>query len=153
VTLAQRMGTTVKRSRSTVAAAVLAIGFLLFAAQSASAVTVQYKNVATSFCLDSNTSRDVYTQTCNGGSFQKWIDSTAGSARLLKNGGTSYCLDSNSAGSVYTNVCNAGNSNQQWTRGSTGTWRNVATGRCLDSNTNRLVYTSTCNGGSFQRWL
>jgi hypothetical protein len=32
----------------------------------------KYKNLATGFCLDSNTARRLYTHACNGGSFQKW---------------------------------------------------------------------------------
>lgn len=32
----------------------------------------EWRNVATGRCLDSNTSKSVYTRPCNGGSFQKW---------------------------------------------------------------------------------
>jgi hypothetical protein len=32
----------------------------------------KYKNLATGFCLDSNTRRQLYTHGCNKGAFQKW---------------------------------------------------------------------------------
>ncbi|MGL4174081.1 MAG: RICIN domain-containing protein [Actinomycetota bacterium] len=132
-------------------AAAIAVTGVVGIAPSANAATNDYKNRATSYCLDSNSSRTVYTRGCNSGSYQKWVDSSAGSGRLLKNLATSYCLDSNSSGNVYANACSSGNRYQQWTI-SSGVIKNVATGRCLDSNTSREVYTRTCNSGSFQKW-
>jgi serine/threonine-protein kinase len=99
-------------------------------------------------CLDSNTSRDVYLRGCNGGSFQKWINT---SSSQLKNLATSYCLDSNSSGSVYTLGCNSGNF-QKW-RFVNLQWANVATGLCLDVNSSGNPYTHACNNGTRQLWL
>ncbi|WP_412745476.1 RICIN domain-containing protein [Krasilnikovia sp. MM14-A1004] len=109
-----------------------------------------WRDVATQFCLDSNTSGNVYTLGCNGGSFQKWTWNGSSSSVEHRNYATGRCLDSNTSGSVYTLGCNGGNF-QRWRR-SGQQWINVATGRCLDSNTSGSVYTLPCNGGAFQRW-
>jgi hypothetical protein len=42
------------------------------ATQAAPAGPAVLKNAATGFCLDSNTSKQVYTLDCNGGTFQRW---------------------------------------------------------------------------------
>lgn len=110
-----------------------------------------WADVATGFCLDSNTAGSAYTLGCNGGSFQKWTW-TGGSASVEhRNLATGLCLDSNTAGRVYTLGCNGGNF-QRWRR-SGQQWINVATGLCLDSNTAGNLYTLGCNGGSFQKWV
>jgi Ricin-type beta-trefoil lectin domain len=139
---------------SAVVASVLAIATTSIAANPVET----YKNLATGYCLDSNTAGQVYTLGCNGGSFQKWTVIRSGSNRILKNVATGYCLDSNTAGQVYTLGCNGG-SFQKWTvirtvigKASYITFKNLATGYCLDSNTSRQVYTLGCNGGSFQKW-
>jgi Ricin-type beta-trefoil lectin domain len=142
-------------------AAVAAVGFSTAAAAApmpASHVaspaiggTVTLRDLATGFCLDSNTSRNVYTGPCNGGSFQKWV---VGRGTTLKDLATGFCLDSNTSRNVYTGPCNGGNF-QNWnvSPGNTVTIRDVSTGFCLDSNTSRNVYTGPCNGGSFQKWV
>jgi serine/threonine-protein kinase len=122
----------------------------------AAAPAVQtFQDVATGFCLDSNTSGNLYTQPCNGGSFQKWTVTTGGigGSVRLQDLATGRCLDSNTSGNGYTLPCNGGNF-QQWKSngGSVITLTNIATGRCLDSNTARSAYTLQCNGGSFQKW-
>jgi Ricin-type beta-trefoil lectin domain len=108
-----------------------------------------WRDVATQRCLDSNTSGQVYTLGCNGGSFQLWT-STGLSSVQLRDYATGFCLDSNTEGSVYTLTCNGGNF-QRWQR-SGQQWINVATSKCLDSNTDGKVYALGCNGGAFQRW-
>jgi len=108
-------------------------------------------NAATGRCLDSSDD-DVYTLPCNGGSYQRWIDSQNSYGDQIQNLATGYCLDSD--GDVYTIPCNGGNF-QRWTVRSTPTgWeiKDVATQFCLDSNTGGDVYTLPCNGGKFQRW-
>lgn len=113
-------------------------------------------NAATNLCLDNNASGSVYTQTCNGGSYQKWTNQPGSyGGDTLTNLATGYCLDSNPGGSVYALPCNGG-PYQQWIvqKVSTG-WRmlNAATARCLDSNPGGGVYTLACNGGTYQSWL
>jgi alkylated DNA nucleotide flippase Atl1 len=113
-----------------------------------------YKNVATGFCLDSNSARQVYTQPCNNGSYQKWRVTVVTPNRILKNLATGFCLDSNSARQVYTRPCN-NSSYQKWrVIQSSGSieLKNLATGFCLDSNSTRQVYTQPCNNGSYQKW-
>ena len=128
--------------------------FLALMPSTAQAKVRVYKNLATSFCLDSNATGRVYTHGCNGGAFQRW-NVTGGNAVQLKNVRTGRCLDSNTARRVYTLRCNGG-SFQRWrpiyNAGGTRTFKNVATGVCVDSNTARRVYTHGCNGGSFQKW-
>ncbi len=67
---------------------------------------LQLRNVATGLCLDSGPPRSlpgfragrVYTQSCNGGNFQRWQDfqpgnlEQAGSPTRLKNAATGLCL-------------------------------------------------------------
>lgn len=114
------------------------------------------RNLATQFCLDSNSSGSVYTNGCYWATYQEWWVSQGPYGLVLRNAATGRCLDSNTSGSVYTLGCNGG-SFQQWTQEWTGSGsiyrlRNVATGRYLDSNTARQVYTLAPNGGSFQKW-
>ena len=146
-----------------VALAVLASVMLMFGSTSAARAdvsgTVGLQDLATRYCLDSNTSRHVYTLGCNHGSFQRWVTSGPANSKQLRDLATGFCLDSNASGSVYTNSCGATNPYQKWVVTGSGSasspwrFRNVATGRCLDSNASRHVYTLSCNGGSFQAWV
>ena len=77
------------------------------------APTQIFKNLATGFCLDSNSNGQVYTMQCNGGSYQKWINIGTPDTVIYKNLATGFCLDSNSNGQVYTMQCNGG-SYQKW---------------------------------------
>ncbi|CAO5186246.1 putative xylanase [Frankia sp. AiPs1] len=124
-------------------------------AQAASGRT--FVNLATGFCLDSNSKGEVYTLGCNGGPYQGWsLGSTAFNGVVtLRDQATGRCLDSNADRKVYTLGCNDG-SYQKWTVNNGGfgtrTFRNLATGFCLDSNGGRKVYTLGCNDGSYQKW-
>ncbi|MER5742641.1 MULTISPECIES: RICIN domain-containing protein [unclassified Streptomyces] len=146
------------RSRVTLVA-IVGLGCALVGAVSVPASAgpqVQFKNVATGRCLDSNDAGRVYTLGCNGGGNQHWtvrLDDTGGGE--LKDVATGKCLDSNGAGDVYALGCNGGG-NQRWTPRESGAgvvvWKNVATGKCLDSNGSGRVYTLGCNDGGNQRW-
>ena len=84
-------------------------------ATSAVAASETYADVATGFCLDSNASRNVYTNPCgSGNNYQHWTPIANGSNRLIKNVATGYCLDSNASRNVYTNPCGTGNNYQNW---------------------------------------
>jgi hypothetical protein len=128
--------------------------FLALTPSPAQAGVRKYKNLATSFCLDSNPAGKVYTHGCNAGAFQRW-NVTGGTTVQLKNVRTGRCLDSNTRRQVYTLRCNGGNF-QRWrvfyNANGTRTFRNVSTKFCLDSNTARRVYTHGCNKGAFQKW-
>jgi serine/threonine-protein kinase len=144
--------------------AVLAMPLMIAAAAAAvgpsgtalASSTTRLQDVATLFCLDSNTNGNAYTGGCNGGNYQNWaLRPVAGytSDYNIVDAQTGRCLDSNSSGQVYTLTCNGGNyQNWHMTAGSTTTIQNVATLFCLDSNTSGQVYTLSCNGGNFQRW-
>jgi serine/threonine-protein kinase len=119
------------------------------------APTQIFKNLATGFCLDSNSEGEVYTMGCNGGSYQKWINIGTPDTVIYEDLATGFCLDSNSEGEVYTMGCNGG-SYQKWINiGTPDTviYKDLATGFCLDSNSEGEVYTMECNGGSYQKWL
>ena len=121
-----------------------------------------YKNLATSYCLDSNAAGRVYTSGCNNKQkSQKWHPyeqkaSVHGrNVYVFKNARTGRCLDSNADRKVYTLRCNGG-SYQKWRMSTSGGYRvfqNLATSFVLDSNTARQVYTHAYNGGSFQKWI
>jgi len=51
--------------------AVLAV--ILVISNGPAQATSTLRNLATSFCLDSNTTQDVSTLECNAGSFQEWV--------------------------------------------------------------------------------
>ncbi len=91
------------------------VSVLAVAVTSVAASPETYKNLATGFCLDSNTARQAYTNPCGrDNSFQKWTVIRVGSHIQLKNLATGFCLDSNTARQVYTNRCGRDNSFQKW---------------------------------------
>jgi Ricin-type beta-trefoil lectin domain len=112
-----------------------------------------WRNVATQMCLDSNTSGQVYTHACNGGSFQLWTWTGSSSSVQHQNLATGLCLTSSPSGNApaYATGCQAGWVGQLWRRDG-GRWISLHTGYCLDSNTLGEVYTLPCNGGNFQNW-
>ncbi|CAO5162937.1 Ricin-type beta-trefoil lectin domain-containing protein [Frankia sp. AiPs1] len=122
------------------------------AAPAASASTLT--DLATGFCLESNSSQSGYAGTCNGSDSQRWKVYGYG-AVVLTDLATGYCLDSNTVGNAYTRSCQ-GAASQQWRTADAGygtvSFTNVATGRCLDSGSDGSLYTMPCNGGSYQRW-
>ncbi|HET9254696.1 MAG TPA: ricin-type beta-trefoil lectin domain protein [Pseudonocardiaceae bacterium] len=95
------------------AATLLAICVPSSASAEVQAAPPAVKNVATSFCLDSNAGKQVYTLGCNGGAYQQWILSPGRFGTVLKDTATGFCLDSNANRQVYTLDCNGG-SYQQW---------------------------------------
>jgi hypothetical protein len=109
-----------------------------------------WRNVATLRCLDSNTSGQVYTLGCNGGSFQLWTWTGARTAVEHRNLATGFCLTSSPSGLILAHPCHGQNS-QKWRRDGRR-WINVQSGKCLDSNTLGEVYSHVCNGGNFQNW-
>jgi serine/threonine-protein kinase len=113
------------------------------------AAPAMLNNVATRSCLESNESKQVYTNFCNGGnSYQQWA---LASGTTLQNVASGSCLESNDSKQVYTNYCN-GSSYQKWSLGSGTTLRNLATGFCLDSNDNKQVYAYQCDGSLNEQW-
>jgi hypothetical protein len=120
------------------------------------------QNTATSRCLDSDPSDNIFPQLdCNGANYQFWTYVTA--THEIKNYQTKQCLDNatnrlaeTEPGKVYTKPCHGGIS-QRWKVAHKSMWgyeiKNEATGRCLDSNFDGAVYTLGCNGGNFQRWV
>jgi Ricin-type beta-trefoil lectin domain len=115
------------------------------------------KNAATGLCLDSNSPGSVYTLTCNGGLFQRWIITNLNGGLQMKNWATGKCLYtvSPSPSFVGAGVCD-GTSWTLWTETKSGSHRmytNLAHGRCLDSNAQGQVYIHACNAGNFQKWL
>jgi Ricin-type beta-trefoil lectin domain-like len=115
-----------------------------------------FNNLATSFCLDSNPSREVYTHVCNGGAYQKWgVKNNNDGTITLQDLATSYCLETNTQNEVHTWDCSGG-PYQKWrvqdNNDGTTSFVNPATSFCLDSNASNQVYTHVCNGGPYQRW-
>ena len=131
---------------------------------------VQFHNIATGHCLDSNTSGSAYTLACNGGNYQNWLEFVNGAtgADIFESDQTDLCLavvsESNSnLWSVGTESCpgNPANTFELWRPVSVGGhsgFVNVATGFYLDSNLNGkgsgvgAVYVDPGNGGSYQQW-
>jgi serine/threonine-protein kinase len=114
-------------------------------------VLVQLKNLATSFCLDSDTDGDVYTLDCtDDNTFQQWT--VENNITTIENFATGLCLDSNFDGNVDTLQCD-GSDNQLWNRFDTADgyiFQDLQTGLCLDSNTDQDVYTHDCDLDDFQ---
>jgi hypothetical protein len=110
------------------------------------------------YCLDSNSSFQVYMLPCNGGNYQKWTvtlqsppcgDGECTAQLTLKDVATGYCLDSNGT-SLYTHVC--GSDYQVWTGSDVrSTLQQVVTDVCLDGS-GTSVYVLACNGGAYQNW-
>lgn len=117
------------------------------------------RNYQTGLCLASNSSGQVYTEGCSGGSSEEWqVAPTPSSSPNLaiQSTQTGLWLDSNSSGSLYTLPGNGGR-NQAWylfsPDGASYSFQDVATGLWLDSNYSGAAYTSPGNGGLYQRWL
>jgi hypothetical protein len=110
------------------------------------------------YCLDSNSSFDVYMLPCNGGNYQKWSVTVQGQPCgegecyvqiTLKDVATGYCLDGNGT-SLYTHVC--GSAYQAWNGSDVmDTLVQTVTGVCLDGS-GTSVYVLACNGGAYQNW-
>jgi len=110
------------------------------------------------YCLDSNSSFDVYMLPCNGGNYQKWSVTVQGQPCgegecyvqiTLKDVATGYCLDSNGT-SLYTHVC--GSAYQVWTGSDVmGMLEQSVTSVCLDGS-GTSVYVLACNQGAYQIW-
>ncbi|WP_186768124.1 RICIN domain-containing protein [Streptomyces qinzhouensis] len=117
----------------------------------------ELRNVATGFCLDSNSSGSAYTHVCNGNEYQKWlIMPGTGATYTLQSRATGLCLDSNGGSRVYTHVCNGGDY-QKWTISRatpTGSYvlTNIVSSLVLDSNGSKRVYMHVPNGGDYQQW-
>lgn len=120
--------------------------------------TYRLVHIQNGYCLDSNSSFDVYMLPCNGGNFQKWNvtlqDEPCGDGACypqitLQDVATGYCLDGNGT-SLYTHVC--GGAYQVWT-GSTANsaLEQGVTSVCLDGS-GTSVYVLACNGGAYQNW-
>lgn len=121
----------------------------------AQAVIKTFINSVTGRCLQSNAGGNVWTQSCNGSNFQRWVvQPVSGNIKSLKNVATGRCL-SNLGGVISTKPCNPGNP-QKWRRipqaNNTVSLQNVATGRCLSSTPVGQVITPACSASNFQKW-
>jgi len=149
------------------------------AAHAETVVTTTIIDSQTDLCLDSNYSNPaypangaVYTDPCNGGTFQDWSLSSIPNTQsvTITDVQTGLCLESNfvnpavpATGKVYTEGCTGGTA-QDWAVDTSpngdASFCDDYTGLCLDSNyTNPAypatgaVYTDPANGGTFQSWI
>jgi hypothetical protein len=110
-----------------------------------------FRNVATGGCLDDSLAYGVRAFSCNGTTFQQWVQVDAGSFgfnnRFFRNVATGRCLDDSVAG-LRTLSCNSLDY-QVWIPNAD--IRNRHTGNCLDDSSIGLRMIP-CNGLNFQQW-
>lgn len=103
-------------------------------------------------CLDAAVSVGVRLNTCNGGSYQRWIGT---SAFQLVNDQSDRCLDGSVSSGVRLMVCNSGDY-QEWYSNSPPTVPRTIihrqSGRCLDGSVSGGVRLKVCNGSAYQIW-
>jgi hypothetical protein len=110
-----------------------------------------FQNRATGGCLDDSFAYGVRAFSCNGSTYQQWVQVDAGymgfSNRFLRNVATGRCLDDSEFG-LRTLNCYY-NDYQAWIPNTD--IRNRHTGNCLDDSSYGLRMWP-CNGLNYQRW-
>jgi hypothetical protein len=110
-----------------------------------------FKNEATGGCLGDSFAYGVRAFSCNGTTYQQWVQVDAGSFgfnnRFMRNVATGRCLDDSAAGLRTLNCNNL--DYQVWIPNSD--IRNRHTGNCLDDSSYGLRMVP-CNGLNYQKW-
>ncbi|MEZ0114524.1 hypothetical protein ABH920_008559 [Catenulispora sp. EB89] len=132
------------------AAAAVALACSATGTAQASTPIYQWHFWSSGICLDSNSNGDVYGNSCNGGSYQRWSQSNDWGAYLFKDVETGRYLGEGLYGHLYASTDHS-EGDEHWYLVGDGighyAFKNYATGDCIDNEGTTAPTDATPCGG------